>query len=209
MQIYEYGDRDARNILIQPVDRRELASAEHEAALIKELSGADICLAAFAVDRWNSELSPWDAPAVFGGEDFGSGAAQTLEEILSYMNRSDKRYFLGGYSLAGLFALWAVFRTDRFSGTAAVSPSVWFPDFTDYMRENEPLSDCIYLSLGDREERTKHLIMSQVGNAVRECYGILQEKNRRCTLEWNSGNHFKEPELRMAKGFAWLLSNEG
>ena len=27
-----------------------------------------------------------------------------------------------------------------------------------------------------------------------------------CVLEWNEGNHFKEPELWTAKGFAWLLN---
>lgn len=28
------------------------------------------------------------------------------------------------------------------------------------------------------------------------------------TLAWNPGNHFKEPELRTAKAFAWLLLKE-
>ena len=62
---------------------------------------------------------------------------------------------------------------------------------------------------GDREEKTKNPLMSQVGKAIREAYKILQEKNRQCCLEWNQGNHFKDPDLRMAKGFAWLLSERG
>ena len=182
---------------------------QKEVTLIKEYSRTDFCLAAFVVEDWNKELSPWNAPAVFGNEDFGNGAERTLAEIFYYMNISEKKYFLGGYSLAGLFALWTAFRTNGFSGIAAVSPSVWFSGFIDYMREHEPLSNNIYLSLGNKEEKTKNPTMSQVGKAIRECYGILQEKNRLCTLEWNQGNHFKEPELRMANGFAWLLSNEG
>ena len=28
----------------------------------------------------------------------------------------------------------------------------------------------------------------------------------KCTLEMNQGNHFKEPDIRTAKGFAWLLN---
>lgn len=208
MQIYEYGDKNARNILIQPVDRRELTTIEKEVALIKEYSRIDFCLVAFVVEDWSKELSPWNAPAVFGKEDFGDGARNTLSEILQYTNDTEKNYYLGGYSLAGLFALWSAYQTDRFSGIAAVSPSVWFPNFIDYMREHEPQSNNIYLSLGDKEEKTKNPTMSQVGNAIRKGYEILQEKNRLCTLEWNQGNHFKEPELRMAKGFAWLLSNE-
>lgn len=208
MQIYEYGDKNARNILIQPVDRSELTTIEKEVALIKEYSRIDFCLVAFVVEDWSKELSPWNAPAVFGKEDFGDGARNTLSEILQYTNDTEKNYYLGGYSLAGLFALWSAYQTDRFSGIAAVSPSVWFPNFIDYMREHEPQSNNIYLSLGDKEEKTKNPTMSQVGNAIRKGYEILQEKNRLCTLEWNQGNHFKEPELRMAKGFAWLLSNE-
>ena len=208
MQIYEYSNKNARNILIQPVDRRELTTIEKEVALIKEYSRIDFCLAAFVVEDWSKELSPWNAPAVFGKEDFRDGARNTLSEILQYTNDTEKNYYLGGYSLAGLFALWSAYQTDRFSGIAAVSPSVWFPKFIDYMRVHEPQANSIYLSLGDKEEKTKNPTMSQVGNAIRKGYGILQEKNRLCTLEWNQGNHFKEPELRMAKGFAWLLSNE-
>lgn len=208
MQIYEYDDKNARNILIQPVDRRELTTIEKEVALIKEYSRIDFCLVAFVVEDWSKELSPWNAPAVFSKEDFGDGARNTLSEILQYTNDTEKNYYLGGYSLAGFFALWSAYQTDKFSGIAAVSPSVWFPNFIDYMRVHEPQANNIYLSLGDKEEKTKNPTMSQVGNAIREGYEVLKEYHIKCTLEWNRGNHFKEPELRMAKGFAWLLSNE-
>ena len=53
---------------------------------------------------------------------------------------------------------------------------------------------------------TKNPVMAQVGNAIREGYAILQEANRDCILEWNQGNHFKEPDLRTAKAFAWLMN---
>ena len=76
------------------------------------------------------------------------------------------------------------------------------------MNEQKPLANSIYLSLGDKEEKTKNPVMSQVGNAIREGYEILKENHINCTLEWNQGNHFKEPELRTAKGFAWLLERK-
>lgn len=31
-------------------------------------------LIAVKIDRWNHDLSPWAAPAVFGKENFGDGA---------------------------------------------------------------------------------------------------------------------------------------
>ena len=44
--------------------------------------------------------------------------------------------------------------------------------------------------------------MSKVGECIREGYTGLQRKGLDCILEWNSGNHFKEPDLRTAKAAA-------
>ena len=51
----------------------------------------------------------------------------------------------GGYSLAGLFALWSVFRSDRFKAAAAASPSVWFRGWLDYAASHQPHADYVYL----------------------------------------------------------------
>lgn len=133
------------------------------------------------------------------------GASELLEKILEYCSDKSKTYYLGGYSLAGLFALWASCQTDRFVGIAAVSPSVWFPDFLEYMQENRIQSRLIYLSLGNKEEKTRNLMMSTVGDCIRKLYAGLQECDIPCILEWNPGNHFRESEIRTAKAFAWLL----
>ena len=74
------------------------------------------------------------------------------------------------------------------------------------MRENEIQADAVYLSLGDREERTRNPVMSQVGAAIREAQNLLTALGIDCELEWNKGNHFKEPDLRTAKAFAWLMN---
>jgi predicted alpha/beta superfamily hydrolase len=154
---------------------------------------------------WNRELSPWEAPPVFGKEGFGGGAEETLAEILPLCGEEGKRCFLGGYSLAGLFALWAVCRTERFEGAAAASPSVWFPGFTDYVKAHGIRCSRVYLSLGDREEKTRNPVMAAVGERIRELYAWLAAYGTDCVLEWNPGNHFREPELRTARAFAWLL----
>ena len=99
-------------------------------------------------------------------------------------------------------------QTDRFDGIAAASPSIWFPHFTEYMRENQIRADAVYLSLGDREERAKNPVMALVGNAIREAESILRDAGTDCILEWNKGNHVKEPDLRTAKAFAWLMNRE-
>ncbi len=213
-RMYTYGDPEAENLLIQMVDEHDLEVIEQEVSLIRELSQEkSFCLTAVKVQSWNNDLSPWAAPAVFGDEGFGGGASDTLafltEEWIPQLkgaSRSEKRkLYIGGYSLAGLFALWAVYQTDLFSGAAAASPSVWFPSFTEYMRNHPIRTDAVYLSLGDKEEKTKNPVMSRVGDAIREGYAILQAAGCDSVLEWNAGNHFKEPDLRTAKAFAWLL----
>ena len=211
-EIFTYGNPDAAAQLVQMVDDHDLSLIEQEVEFIRELSGGqDFGLKAVKVNDWSKDLSPWPAPAVFGNEDFGEGAEETLAFLLNNVVPAGKapgaKTFLGGYSLAGLFALWAGFQTDRFDGIAAASPSIWFPGFVDYMRGNEMQPHAVYLSLGDREERTRNPVMSQVGNAIRQGCDVLQAAGVECVLEWNKGNHFKDADLRTAKAFAWLMKN--
>ena len=213
-EITSYGNQGADILLVQPVDDHDLQVIESEVSYIRELTdNRDFCLQAVKVKSWNRDLSPWPAPAVFGNEDFGDGAAETLQfiqdKVISTLNsgpEKKRKIYLGGYSLAGLFALWAGYQTDCFDGIAAASPSVWFPNFLAYMKQNDICAEAVYLSLGDREERTRNPVMSQVGNAIREAETILKEAGKDCILEWNAGNHFKEPDLRTAKAFAWLIN---
>ena len=207
MTKYEYGNPEASIVLIQPVGDHDLPEIEGEVAQIRKLTALDFQMIAVKVDDWNLDLSPWRSPAVFGKEDFGGGAASLLEEILRLCPDEGKTYYLGGYSLAGLFSLWASYQTDRFAGIAAASPSVWFPGFLSYMKEHENQSRAVYLSLGDREEKTKNAVMATVGDCIREAHAWLQQCGIRSTLEWNPGNHFRDPGLRTAKAFAWVMKN--
>ena len=209
--VFTYGNPGADLTLVQMTDDHDMEVIENEVSLIRDLSGGqDFCLKAVKVHSWNHDLSPWPAPAVFGNEDFGDGAAESLRFLLDEVLADSPagKVYIGGYSLAGLFALWAGYQTSRFAGIAAASPSIWFPHFTEYMKNNLTQVDAVYLSLGDREERTRNPVMSQVGNAIRVAESILKEAGIDCILEWNKGNHFKEPDLRTAKAFAWLMNRE-
>ena len=205
MKTHEFGKSDT--VLIQPVGKHELPWIENEVREIHRLTSADFKYIAVEIDDWNDDLSPWKAQAVFKDDDFGGGAVKTLEKILTLCS-DKKKYYIGGYSLAGLFSLWAAYQTDIFTGIAAVSPSVWFPGFIEYMKEHEIKSETVYLSLGDREEKTRNSVMSQVGNCIRMGYGWLIEHGINCNLEWNQGNHFREPDIRIAKAFAWVMEGK-
>lgn len=158
------------------------------------------------VEDWNRDLSPWTAPPVFGRVPFGGGAQGTLDFLVDdILPRFDPMLprLLGGYSLAGLFALWAQYECDLFEGVAAASPSVWFPGWDEYADARTP-HGMAYLSLGDREAWTRNRQMATVADAIRR-----QDRRFEAiphTFEWNPGNHFADAAARMAKGFAWLLN---
>ena len=208
-------DNTPEYLLIQPADKHEIELLDKEIKQIKTLTDAPFAFAAFEITDWNKELSPWEAPPVFGNEPFGNGAGETLaflEDILvpklveQYSFNSDTPVILGGYSLAGLFALWAGYISDSFSAVAAVSPSVWFPGWIEFIEKDSPAAKSIYLSLGKKEEKTRNKTMATVGVNIRRQYENLKQLDLNVILEWNEGNHFTEPELRTAKGFAWCTS---
>ena len=200
------GNPDSKTVLVQMVDDHDLEVIESEYQHIRSSApGKDFCLLTVKVNDWNDDLSPWKAPPVFGNTPFGDGAPETLSSLLNEVPE-DAGLYIGGYSLSGLFALWAACNCSVFKGVAAVSPSVWFPGFIDYAKAHTPQTGSIYLSLGDKEEKTRNPVMATVGTAIRQLHSIFTEKEIPCILEWNEGNHFRQPDVRMAKGFAWLLS---
>ena len=215
--MYRAGEKPEA-LIIQAVDRRELEGLDSQIETEKQLSDRAFLHVAFEVSNWNKDLSPWEAPAVFGSEGFGSGAKATLDFIeKTLMSKlienkdieSATPIILGGYSLSGLFALWCSYQTTFFKAIAAVSPSVWFPRWIDYAKENSIKTEHVYLSLGDKEAKTKNATMATVKDCIEELQRILEEKNVDNTLQWNSGNHFTEPDLRCAKGFSWCLRKSG
>ena len=208
-----YETENPTSILIQAIDEHDLEVLDSEVAKIRELSNEKFILLAFLVDNWNDDLSPWAAPAVFGKEDFGGKAFKTLEYIINslmpYLKENygdNKKIYIGGYSLSALFALWASYKIDLFDGVVAASPSMWFSDFIKYVSENDIKVNKVYLSLGDKEEKTKNKVMATVGDNIRKYYEMLKNtKGKEVVLEWNEGNHFVDSDLRTAKGFAWIL----
>ena len=183
------------------VDDHDLEVIESQVARICSLYSPDFHLVALKADDWNNDLSPWKY------NNFAGGAEKTLERVLEVASlHVGKNLFIGGYSLSALFALWSACRTDLFKGVAAASPSVWFPGFEEFSKENRIHANSVYLSLGDREEKTRNPVMATVGTKIRTLYETYRADAINCTLVWNTGNHFTEPDLRTAKAFAWILN---
>jgi predicted esterase len=208
-----YGEAHAEYLLLQMTGEHELQSMDSEIAAIAQ-SAHHFLFAAIPVKNWNDELSPWKSPAVWGKQGFGGKAADTLRFLTEQVMPTLKQQFslpenvkiiLGGYSLAGLFALWASTQTDLFYGIAAASPSVWFPDWMEFEQQHPIQAQRVYLSLGNKEEHTKNAVMAAVGDNIRTLHSQLIARGADCTLEWNSGGHFKDADLRTAKAFRWVM----
>ena len=208
-----YGEAHAEYLLLQMTGEHEQQSMESEVAAIAQ-SAHHFLFAAIPVENWNDALSPWEAPAVWGKQGFGGNAGDTLRFLTErgiptleqrYPLPKNVKIILGGYSLAGLFALWASTQTDLFYGIAAASPSVWFPGWMEFEQQYPMQTQRVYLSLGDKEERTKNTVMAAVGDNIRALHSRLTERGANGTLEWNNGGHFKNADLRMAKAFRWAM----
>ena len=208
-----YGEANAEYLLLQMTGEHELQSVESEVAAIAQ-SAHRFLFAAIPVESWNDALSPWEAPAVRGTQGFGGNAADTLrfltEQVIPVLKQQfelleNTKIILGGYSLASLFALWASTQTDLFYGVAAASPSVWFPGWMEFEQQHPIQTQHIYLSLGDKEEHTKNAVMVAVGDNIRTLHNRLAARGANCTLEWNSGGHFKDAGLRTARAFRWAM----
>ena len=208
-----YGEAHAEYLLLQMTGEHELQSMESEIAAIAQ-SAHHFLFAAVPVESWNDALSPWKSPAVWGKQGFGGNAADTLrflmEQVIPILKQQfplpeNVKIILGGYSLAGLFALWASTQTDLFYGVAAASPSVWFPGWMEFEQQCPIQAQRVYLSLGDKEEHTKNTVMAAVGDNIRVLHSQLTAHGVDCTLEWNSGGHFKGADLRTARAFQWEM----
>lgn len=161
---------------------------------------------------WNRDLSPWPAPAVFGKEEFGGNAPAFLEAICTQILPTLRKtyppipFMLVGYSMAGLFALWAAHQTADFSAIAAVSASFWFDGLTDYLAQHPCLAQRMYLSVGDKEKHTRNARMKTVQTAAEQLAKQYTTEGIETFFQLNPGNHFQEVDQRLLKGIRYLCS---
>ena len=205
-----FGDLKASTFLMYLVD--ESNPEDYEQIYQKVSNESQLCMIAVSIHDWQGELSPWSAPAIFGKHDFAGNADKFLAELEGFWkwfkdehNIESNQMYLCGYSLAGLFALWASSQTNLFTKIAAVSPSVWYFNFVEYMQQNPIQTREVYMSLGDKEANAKNKVMATVKDCFEAVIQIIQKQNISLTYEYNPGNHFQDVELRMMKGIQQLL----
>lgn len=198
---------ESDDLFIMPCDSHDLSQIENIIELTKK-DNIRYNLLAIVIDKWDEQLSPWYMEPIFKGNNFKGDGNKLIDyidrKIISEFNYSN--YYLIGYSLAGLFSLYGAYRIDRLSGVASVSGSLWYKDWIDYMNNNKILCHKVYLSLGDLEHKSRNPVMASVLDNTDKTYVILKG-DCICFKEINSGNHFKDFDIRMAKAIKWLSMN--
>jgi predicted alpha/beta superfamily hydrolase len=166
--------------------------------------------------NWDHAMSPWYCPSLAPNDNPCTGGAdEYLEVLLNSILPEAKSMIKGtpaftgiaGYSLAGLFALYAITKFDCFDRAASMSGSLWFPDFKDYVLSTPTMKrpDKIYLSLGDREAKTRNRILQTVQVNTELIAAHYRDQGLDVTYELKPGNHFRDPAIRSAKGIKAIL----
>lgn len=184
--------------------------------LLRDMGCPDFTLVTVSGLDWHRDMTPWEMPPVSEGAPPCKGGADeylriVTEEIVPKAEEAMQGPVswrgLAGYSLAGLFALYAPYRTALFSRIASMSGSLWFPGFWEYVSTHETDGHVshLYLSLGDRECRTGNPYMKTVQERTEKIADLYAREGIDTTFQLNPGSHFKNTLRRTAAGIAWLL----
>lgn len=167
---------------------------------------------------WNYDMTPWNSPPIFKNTEPCTGGADDYLQLLTHeiIPMAEKCLpappcwrGIAGYSLAGLFALYAIYQTDMFARVASMSGSLWFPGLKEYVFSHKPKCwpERLYFSLGDKESKTRNPTLNSVQRNTEELQAFFQLNGVNTVLQLNPGNHYNHTLERTAAGIVWLLSS--
>lgn len=167
--------------------------------------------------QWDHDMAPWDIPPISKNDTPCTGGADEYLRLLTteMIPKAEELAAgciswrgLAGYSLAGLFAVYSLYRTDVFSRIASMSGSLWFPGFEEYVYSHvmESCPEHLYLSLGDKECRTRNPYLKTVQERTESIRDFCIRKGIDTEFRLNPGNHYNDPVQRTAAGIAWIIN---
>ena len=192
------------------------AEPDEAAAVWARLPEARFALISVSGCDWNRDFSPWPAPRAFhGGEDFSGGApaylrlfaGELLPQTEALLALAPARRALAGYSLAGLFAVWALTQTALFDRAASVSGSMWYDGFADYLDAAQlpRAPERVYFSVGDREKLSRSPRLQLVEQGMARAAARFSALGVPTVCERNPGGHFDDPAGRTARALRCLF----
>ncbi|UWP59850.1 alpha/beta hydrolase [Ruminococcus gauvreauii] len=166
---------------------------------------------------WDRDMAPWDIPPVSKFDTPCTGGASEYLKLLAgeIVPKAEETATgkiiwrgLAGYSLGGLFAVYALYHTGAFSRIASVSGSLWYPGLMDYVRKQEPKvrPNHIYFSLGSKESYTRNPILKTVQENTETLKRLYEKAGIDTVFDLNPGGHYRNAAGRTAAGISWILS---
>ncbi|OAM26890.1 MULTISPECIES: alpha/beta hydrolase [Eikenella] len=182
------------------------------AALLPEIP---LRLAAVDEPDWEAAFTPWAAPRAFkGAADFGGGAddylamleQRLLPQLEAELAIQPAWRGLAGFSLGGLLAAYAAYRSGAFARLAAVSASLWFDGWPEFAAEHafRTPPQRAYFSVGDKEKNSRNPRLACVEDNIRATAELWRQRGVNTRFELNPGGHVAEVAQRMARAVAWL-----
>ena len=100
-----------------------------------------------------------------------------------------------------------MYKSDVFDKVTSMSGSLLFPNFKEYCLSNRmnKLPNKIYLSLRDKEAKTRNPILKTVEDNTRELAKYFKSQGSEVVFEINQGNHFNDITLYCANGIKAIL----
>ena len=185
-------------------------------AELQKLGCPDFTLVTISGLNWEAELSPWAAGDLFKySEMFTGGADAYLQFLTQHVLPQAEAGLngvlwrgLAGYSLAGLFTAYALYKTDLFSRAASMSGSLWYPGFKDFALQSAlcKTPQYLYFSLGDKEARARNQYLKTVQQCTEELAAHYRSLGINTCYELNPGGHYRDIISRSAAGIKWLLT---
>ena len=167
------------------------------------------------VDDWGAKLTPWPAPALYRGEtDYAGEAGQTLAWLTADVVPQAERETglapstraIAGYSLAGLFSLYAFLHDDSWAAVGCLSGSLWYEDWLDHVEglEFSTAGRYAFLSLGSKERRAPRPQLKQVQDRTEACIELMRSRGLETDFVLNPGGHLTGINLRIRQGLQAL-----
>ena len=156
--IYIYGEKGKKvPLVITNTFQGNGSSIYNE---LCSMTDKKVNLAVISDINWDDEMSPWECPPLSKNDSPCTGGADKylkkltdsiIPAIKNDVGTEPEYIGIAGYSLAGLFAIYSLYKTDIFSRAVSASGSMWFPDFVEYTQKNDfsKKPDKVYFSLGD------------------------------------------------------------
>lgn len=183
-------------------------------------------LVSLSGDNRLNDYTPWPASSLAGHfPDFGGDAEtylgwmenELMPAVEDFLKESGNDVNQGitfesvllGYSLGGLFSIYASFLSKAFAKIVSISGSFWYPEWDSFIQNHRPVkSDVKYLMIyGNREGFGKKTIQKDAVTRSELTYCFLSQYTEEFPVIIDDGGHHDHLKERLAHAAKWICES--